>query len=154
MAYDQLVYELNRLQRRIYESYREYNTTQANLNSEQLRDHFYQQAVQRKAYYEEIRERIKDLDVIPDDITRPFGDAADEIFTDLKTLFSSEDDRMVLQEVKVTEHKLVRAYEQALEVATVGDALRSVLATQLAEVKRDYDRASRELARLEGHGPR
>lgn len=150
MAYEQLLHELNRLQRRIYESYREYNTTQDNLGSQHLKDHFYQQAAQRKDYYETIRERIKALDEIPEDVTRPFGDAADEIFTDLKTLFSSEDDRLILQEVKLTEQKLVRAYEQALEVSSVTPALREVLLEQLEEVRRDYDAVAHELAKVEG----
>ena len=150
MAYEQLLHELNRLQRRIYESYREYNTTQDNLDSRSLQDHFDQQARQRKSYYEAIREEIKRLDEIPDDVTRPFGDAADEIFTDLKTLFSSEDDRLILQGVKLTEHKLLGAYDQVLAVATVTPALREVLETQRAEVQRDYDAAAEELAKIEG----
>lgn len=150
MRYDQLLHELNRLQRRIYESYREYNTTQDNLDSERLKDHFYQQAAQRKHFYEDIRERIKSLDEIPDDVTRPFGDAADEIFTDLKTLFSNEDDRLILQEVKMVEQKLVRAYDQVLEVAALAPQLRGVLESQRAEVERDYEMAARELARFDG----
>ena len=150
MSVEQLLHELNWLQRRLYESYREYNTTQDNLGSEKLKDHFYQQAAQRKEYYEEIRERIKQLDEIPADVTRPFGDAADEIFTDLKTLFSGEDDRLILQEVKVVEQKLLRAYDQVLEVPEVSPVLRQALERQRGEVKRDFDMAAEELARLDG----
>lgn len=150
MPVEQLLHELNWLQRRLYESFREYNTTQDNLGSEKLKDHFYQQAAQRKSYYEEIRERIKQLDEIPANVTRPFGDAADEIFTDLKTLFSGEDDRLILQEVKVVEQKLLRAYDQVLAVPEVDPVLHEALEKQRDEVKRDYDMAAGELARLDG----
>jgi len=105
MAFEQLINELNRLQRRIYESYREFNTTQDNLDSKELIDFFYQQAAQRKSYYTSIRETIKSLGQIPKDVTHPFSDAADEIFTDIKTIFSTEDDKMILQEAKAVEQE-------------------------------------------------
>lgn len=148
MAFEQLINELNRLQRRLYESYREFNTTQDNLDDAQLVDYFYQQAIQRKQYYEAIRERIKVLGEIPKNVTRPFGDAADEIFTDIKSVFSSEDDKMILQEAKLTEQRLLGAYDQVLAVATVRPELQEILETQRAEVARDLQQISTALDRV------
>jgi len=148
MAFEQLINELNRLQRRLYESYREFNTTQDNLDSSELIDFFYQQAIQRKGYYEAIREGIKALGEIPSNVTRPFGDAADEIFTDLKTVFSSEDDKMILQEAKLVEQKLLSSYDQVLQVSTLEPDLKSLLETQRAEVQRDLEMIARELDKV------
>ena len=148
MAFEQLINELNRLQRRLYESYREFNTTQDNLDSEELKTYFYQQAAQRKGYYDAIRERIKDLGELPKNVTRPFGDAADEIFTDLKTIFSSEDDKIILQEAKLVEQRLISAYDQTLAVATVSEDLEATLNEQRDEVKRDLEQIIRELERV------
>ncbi len=145
MAFEQLINELNRLQRRIYESYREFNTTQDNLDSKELIDFFYQQAAQRKEYYNSIRERIKVLGEIPANVTRPFSDAADEIFTDIKTIFSSEDDRMILQEAKAVEQRLMSSYDQVLAVASVSPELKTLLEEQRAEVARDHEEISRAL---------
>ena len=140
-----LIHELNRLQRRLYESFREFNTTQDNLDDEHLIDYFYQQARQRKGYYEAIRHRITELGVIPKNVTRPFGDAADEIFTDLKGIFSSEDDKLILQEAKLVELRLVEAYDQVLEVQNVSDELHQLLVDQREEVKRDLAEIDRQL---------
>ena len=148
MALDQLIHELNRLQRRLYESFREFNTTQDNLDSAELKDYFFQQAAQRKGYYEAIREAIKDLGEIPKNVTRPFGDAADEIFTDLKTMFSGEDDKLILQEAHLTEERLLGAYDQVLSVKSLPAGLGAVLREQRAEVDRDYAEIGRELERL------
>ena len=145
MAFEQLVFELNRLQRRLYESFREFNTTQDNLDSEELIEYFYQQAIQRKRYYEQIRERIKVLGEIPKNVTRPFSDAADEIFTDIKTVFSSEDDKMILQEAKLVEQRLLGAYDQVLDVSTVQPELKEILERQRAEVAKDFAEISRAL---------
>jgi len=145
MAFEQLINELNRLQRRIYESYREFNTTQDNLDSKELIEFFYQQAAQRKEYYNSIRERIKVLGEIPANVTRPFSDAADEIFTDIKTIFSSEDDRMILQEAKAVEQRLMASYDQVLAVASVSPELKELLEEQRAEVSRDHEEISRAL---------
>ncbi len=148
MAFEQLLNELNRLQRRLYESYREFNTTQDNLDSEELIEYFYQQAIQRKGYYQDIRECIKQLGEIPKNVTRPFGDAADEIFTDLKTVFSNEEDKMILQEAKMVEHRLLGAYDQVLAVATVSPQLKDILEVQREEVARDYEKICVELDRV------
>lgn len=148
MAFEQLINELNRLQRRLYESYREYNTTQDNLDSEELIQFFYQQAAQRKSYYESIRERIKVLGEIPKNVTRPFGDAADEIFTDIKTVFSSEDDKMILQEAKLVEERLIGAYDQVLAVQSVRPELQAILEEQRAEVAKDYEEIARALDKV------
>jgi len=148
MAFEQLINELNRLQRRIYESYREFNTTQDNLDSKELIEFFYQQAAQRKEYYNSIRERIKVLGEIPANVTRPFSDAADEIFTDIKTIFSSEDDRMILQEAKAVEQRLMSSYDQVLAVASVSPELKELLEEQRAEVARDHEEISRALDKV------
>jgi len=145
MAFEQLINELNRLQRRIFESYREFNTTQDNLDSKELIDFFYQQAAQRKEYYNAIRESIKSLGELPADVTRPFSDAAEEIFTDIKTLFSTEDDKLILQEAKAVEQRLLSAYDQVLAVATVTPELKILLDTQRDEVARDHEEISRAL---------
>jgi uncharacterized protein (TIGR02284 family) len=151
MAFEQLINELNRLQRRIYESYREFNTTQDNLDSKELIDFFYQQAAQRKTYYSTIRESIKSLGQMPADVTHPFSDAADEIFTDIKTFFSTEDDKMILQEAKAVEQRLVSAYDQVLGVATVSPELAKILNEQRDEVARDHELISRELDKVSHH---
>jgi len=148
MAIEQLTYELNRLQRRIYESYREFNTTQDNLDSKELIEFFYQQAAQRKEYYTAIRESIKSLGKMPDNVTRPFSDAADEIFTDLKTFFSAEDDRMILQEAKHVERRLLRAYDEVLSVDTASPELVKLLNEQRDEVSRDHEEISRALDKV------
>lgn len=145
MAFEQLINELNRLQRRIFESYREFNTTQDNLDSKELIAFFSEQAAQRKEYYNAIRESIKSLGELPADVTRPFSDAADEIFTDIKTLFSTEDDKLILQEAKAVEQRLLSAYDQVLAVATVSPELKILLDTQRDEVARDHEEISREL---------
>lgn len=145
MAFEQLINELNRLQRRIYESYREFNTTQDNLDSKELIDFFYQQAAQRKEYYNTIRATIKSLGFMPADVTQPFSDAADEIFTDLKTFFSTEDDKLILQEAKQVEQRLISAYDQVLEVASITPELSEVLNKQRDEVVRDHEAIARAL---------
>lgn len=137
MAFEALLHELNRLQRRLYESYREFNTTIDNLETERWKTHFAAQAQKRKLYYEAIRETIKGFGSTPKNVTRPFSDAADEIFTDVKTFFSGEDDRFILQEALLKERKLVEAYQQVLAVKTVDERLRAVLEPQAAEVKRE-----------------
>ena len=139
MAYEALLHELNRLQRRLHESYREFSTTIDNLETERWKTHFAAQAKKRKFYYEAIRETIKSLDSTPKDVTHPFSDAADEIFTDIKTFFSGEDDRFILQEALLKERKLLESYQQVLAVRTVDDRLRAVLEPQLAEVQREYE---------------
>ena len=145
MAFEQLINELNRLQRRIYESYREFNTTQDNLDSKELIDFFYHQAAQRKEYYNAIRQSIKSLGTMPADVTQPFSDAADEIFTDIKTFFSTEDDKLILQEAKQVEKRLLSAYDQVLAVATITPELSKVLNEQRDEVARDHEEISRAL---------
>lgn len=137
MASEPLLHELNRLQRRLYESYREFNTTIDNLATERWKTHFAEQAKQRRGYYEAIREAIKGLGSTPENVTQPFSDAADEIFTDVKTFLSGEDDRFILQEALLKERKLVEAYRQVLAVRMVDERLRVVLEPQLAEVERD-----------------
>jgi len=145
MAFEQLIHELNRLQRRLYESYREFNTTQDNLDSKELIDFFYQQAAQRKGYYNDLRDRIQELGEIPKNVTRPFGDAADEIFTDLKTIFSGEDDRLILQEAKGVESRLLNGYDQALAVASLPAGLKAALESQRAEIARDLEMIANRL---------
>ena len=137
MAYEALIHELNRLQRRLHESYREFSTTIDNLETERWKTHFQAQAKKRKLYYDAIRETIKSLGSMPKDVTHPFSDAADEIFTDVKTFFSGEDDRFILQEALLKERKLVEAYDQVLAVRTVDEALRSVLTPQRQAVKQE-----------------
>ena len=139
MAHEQLLHELNRLQRRIYESFREFNTTQDNLDSEDLREHFRVQATRRKAQYDQIRAMILNLGEIPKDITHPFGDAADEIFTDIKTFFSSEDDKLILQEVKQKENTLMHAFQQVLHVDNIPDDLKALLESQHNEVRDELE---------------
>ncbi len=139
MAFEQLLHELNRLQRRLYESYREFNTTQDNLDSEELIDYFQQQATRRKGFYEGIRDRIEVLGEIPENVTRPFGDAADEIFTDIKSFFSNEDDKLILQEAVQVERRLLGAYDQVLEVKTVRPELRQILEEQRKKVAEDLE---------------
>lgn len=151
MAFEQLIQELNRLQRRLYESFREFNTTQDNLDSKELIEFFFQQAIQRKAYYESIREAIKELGEIPKNITRPFSDAADEIFTDIKSVFSSEDDKMILQESKLVEKRLLNSYDQVLGMSTLSPALKEVLEVQRDEVLRDLERIANELDKVSHH---
>ncbi|MFK8055060.1 MAG: DUF2383 domain-containing protein [Saprospiraceae bacterium] len=148
MAFEQLINELNRLQRRIYESYREFNTTQDNLDSKELIEFFIQQAAQRKEYYAAIRETIKDHGEIPANVTRPFSDAADEIFTDLKTFFSAEDDKMILQEAKQVEQRLLASYDQVLAVASVSPSLEKLLTEQRDEVARDHKEISDALDKV------
>ncbi len=150
MASEQLVHELNRLQRRIYESFREYNTTQDNLDSQELIDFFYQKAAVRKEYYNMIRENIKELGTIPDDVTRPFSDAADEIFTDIKTIFSAEDDRMILQEAKRVERQLLSAYDEVLAMSDLPTALAEIFNQQREEVSADHEHISRSLDEVRG----
>ena len=137
MAYEALVHELNRLQRRLYESFREFSTTIDNLETEHWKKHFAAQAKKRRLFYDAIRETIKGLGSMPKDVTHPFSDAADEIFTDVKTFFSGEDDRFILQEALLKERKLVEAYQQVLAVRSVDDRLRGVLEPQHAEVTRE-----------------
>ena len=145
MAFEALLHELNRLQRRLYESYREFNTTIDNLDTDRWKTHFAAQAKKRKYYYEAIREAIKGYGSTPKNVTHPFSDAADEIFTDVKTFFSGEDDKFILQEALLKERKLIEAYRQVLAVKTVDDGLRGVLAPQLAEVERELDEISHGL---------
>ena len=137
MAYEALVHELNRLQRRLYESYREFNTTIDNLETERWKTHFAAQARKRKIYYDAIRDTIKGLGSMPKNVTHPFSDAADEIFTDVKTFLTGEDDKFILQEALLKERKLVEAYQQVLAVRTVDDRLRGVLEPQRTEVERE-----------------
>ena len=139
MALEALVHELNRLQRRLFESYREFSTTIDNLDTDPWKTHFAAQAVKRKEYYESIRDTIKSLGVTPKNVTHPFSDAADEIFTDVKTFLSGEDDRFVLQEALLKERKLVEAYQQVLAVRTVDDRLRAVLEPQQAAVAKELE---------------
>lgn len=137
MSLEPLLHELNRLQRRLYESYREFNTTIDNLETERWKTHFAAQAKKRKFYYEAIREGIKGLGSTPKNVTQPFSDAADEIFTDVKTFLSGEDDRFILQEALLKERKLVEAYRQVLAVRSIDERLRAVLEPQQSEVERE-----------------
>ena len=140
MPYEALIFELNRLQRRLYDSFREFNTTQDNLATEPWRAHFREEAARRREYYQQIRDTIKKLGSMPRDVTQPFSDAADEIFTDIKTFFSGEDDRLVLQEARVKELKLVEVYQQVLALPTVPDPLRAVLEQQVAQVREELEK--------------
>ncbi len=140
MAYEALIHELNRLQRRLYDSYREFNTTQDNLATDAWKDKFAELALTRRGYYQAIRDTIKGLGSMPTDVTQPFSDAADEIFTDVKTFFTGEDDRFILQEARLKELKLVEAYQQALAVRDVPGDLASVMSSQKAEVERELAR--------------
>ena len=137
MAYEALIFELNRLQRRLYDSFREFNTTQDNLKTDSWKTHFAEQAQRRRSYYDQIRQTIKTLGSMPRDVTAPFSDAADEIFTDIKTFFSGEDDRLILQEARVKEIKLLEVYHQVLALQTVQPELRSVLEVQAQEVSEE-----------------
>ena len=148
MASEKLIQELNRLQRRLYESYREFNTTQDNVDSKDLINFFYEQASQRKEYYESIREAIQSLGEIPKNVTRPFSDAADEIFTDIKSVFFTEDDKMILQESKQVEKRLLQAYDEVLGNAELPAKLRAVLDVQREEVLTDLESISNELDRV------
>ncbi len=135
MANTALVHELNRLQRRLYDSYREFNTTQDNLATDGWKTKFAELALTRRGYYQAIRDTIKSLGSMPMDVTSPFSDAADEIFTDVKTFFSGEDDKFILQEARLKELKLVEAYQQALVVRDTPADLVSVMSVQKEEVE-------------------
>ena len=151
MAFEALLHELNRLQRRLYESYREFNTTIDNLETDRWKTHFAAQAKKRKYYYEAIRETIKGYGSTPKDITHPFSDAADEIFTDVKTFLTGEDDKFILQEALLKERKLIEAYQQALAVKTVDEKLRNVLEPQLQEVERELGEIQAGLDEIARH---
>ncbi len=135
MANEALVHELNRLQRRLYDSYREFNTTQDNLATDAWKAKFADLALTRRGYYEAIRDTIKGLGSMPSDVTQPFSDAADEIFTDVKTFFTGEDDKFILQEARLKELKLVEAYQQAMSVQAMPADLHVLMGRQKAEVE-------------------
>lgn len=139
MAFELITQELNKLQRRLYESYREFVTTQDNLDSDELIEYFKEQATQRQEYYNAIRESIKSLGNRPKNVTRPFEDAANEIFTDIKTMFFKEDDRVILQEVVSVEERLISALDNVLDSEADVPELKKIVTEQREEVARDLE---------------
>ncbi len=148
MAHEALIFELNRLQRRLYDSYREFTSTQDNLKTAVWKTHFVEEAARRRAYYDSIRETIKTYGSMPNDVTHPFSDAADEIFTDIKTFFSGGDDRLVLQEARVKEIKLLEVYREVLALPDVEPTLRAVLESQHEEVEGELQKIIAGLSAL------
>jgi uncharacterized protein (TIGR02284 family) len=148
MANDQID-TLNSLLSTTIDSVNGYRNSADELDSEQLRQVFRDNASERERVVERLREEVRSMGGEPADDGSMMG-KMHHVWEDLKGAISGHDEKAVINQTESAEDYLKSQYEQALDKLT-GDS-RQVVEQCYQQVRRGHDEISRMKHAMEAAG--
>jgi len=132
---------LNTLLATTIDSVKGYEDSAENIDSEQLRQIFRQNADERQQVVTSLREEVRRLGGDPED-SGSFMGAAHQRFEDLKAAITGRDEKAIVNEVERGEDYIKGKFEAALESGDLTGDSRSAVEQCYQTVRRGHDQIS------------
>ncbi|MEM6963178.1 MAG: PA2169 family four-helix-bundle protein [Bacteroidota bacterium] len=130
---------LNDLLARTYDAESGYQEAAKNVNSRRLKEMFEANADQRKIFKLELMGCVEGLGGTPHE-GQTLSGQSHQIWIDIRTAFSSNNDETVLIEVNRGEQYALEAYDKALENIPIGTVVYDRVVAQRNQVRTVYER--------------
>jgi len=141
---------LNTLLATTIDSVKGYEDSAQNIDSEQLRQIFRQNADERQQVVTSLREEVRRLGGDPEE-SGSFMGAAHQRFEDLKAAITGRDEKAIINEVERGEDYIKGKFESALESGDLTGDSRSTVEQCYQTVRRGHDQISQLKHGMESH---
>lgn len=133
-APNQITSKINALLTKNYDAEKGYKKAAEIVENNKLKQFFETQAQQRSHFGHQLKSEIQNFDAIPDTGTSLKGDAH-RTWIDIKTTFTSNDEKAILNEVQTGEQAALEEYRTVINDVTLPPSTKSIVTHQKTEVE-------------------